>query len=167
MRGIEDVSDVDARGLTRRDVVVKGSIGGAGLLGLVLAAPAAAREALGTFAGATPRVVKVTLGTKANEFKLIPSVRVLPAGRVTFVVRNGGKLHHELVVLRTKIAAAKLPMRPGGKQAKEVGALGEIKAFAPGQTKRLTLTLKRGHHVLLCNVPGHYMAGQYADLTVK
>lgn len=112
-------------------------------------------------------IVKITLGTKANEFTLIPSVRTIPAGRVTFVVHNGGKVEHEFVVLRTKIAASKLPMRAGGQQAKEVGALGEIEEFKPGLTKRLTLTLKPGHHVLLCNVMGHYKAGQYSNFSVK
>lgn len=112
-------------------------------------------------------IVKITLGTKANEFTLSASVRTIPAGRVTFVVHNGGKMEHEFVVLRTKILAGKLPMRAGGKQAREVGALGEIGEFKPGLTKRLTLTLKPGHHVLLCNRPAHYKAGQYSNFSVK
>ncbi|MEA2312683.1 MAG: hypothetical protein QOE28_2651, partial [Solirubrobacteraceae bacterium] len=36
-----------------------------------------------------------------------------------------------------------------------------------GAAKALTLNLKPGHYALICNLPGHYTAGMYADLTVK
>lgn len=105
--------------------------------------------------------VKVTL----VEFKLTPSTRTVAAGRVTFVVTNRGKLHHEFVVLKTPTAAAKLQM--DGMTAVENGNAGKIATLVPGATKRLSLNLPRGHYVLLCNLTGHYQAGQHADLTVK
>lgn len=43
---------------------------------------------------------------------------------------------------------------------------GEIEEFKPGLTKRITLTLKPGKYVLLCNVPGHYKRGQAISLVV-
>lgn len=98
------------------------------------------------------------------EFKLTPSVKRVAAGRVTFVVRNAGKIPHEFVVLRTKTPAAKLPTK--GPQAVETGRAGKIGPFTPGLTKSLTLTLRPGHYTLICNLPGHYKAGQHADLTV-
>ena len=114
---------------------------------------------------ATAATVKVTLGTAAKPFALIPSVRSVKAGKVTFVVSNMSQITHEFLVLRTDRAAAKLPMT--GNQASEAGLLKEIKEIKAGQTKRLTLTLKAGHHVLLCNLAGHYKAGQRADFNVK
>ena len=39
--------------------------------------------------------------------------------------------------------------------------------LAAGATKTLTLNLKPGHYALICNIAGHYMAGMYADLTVR
>jgi uncharacterized cupredoxin-like copper-binding protein len=45
--------------------------------------------------------------------------------------------------------------------------LGEAGDIKPGQTKKVTLTLKPGKYVLLCNLAGHYKAGQYAAFTVK
>lgn len=54
----------------------------------------------------------------------------------------------------------------GGK-ADEAGNVGEIGSVKPGQTKALKLKLAAGRYALLCNLPGHYGAGQYADLTVK
>ena len=104
--------------------------------------------------------VKVTL----IEFKLTPSVKRVAAGKVTFSVRNAGQLPHELVVLSTKAPAAKLPTK--GAVADDTGTVGKIPTFTPGTTKTLTLTLKPGHYALICNLPGHYKAGQFADLTV-
>jgi uncharacterized cupredoxin-like copper-binding protein len=71
---------------------------------------------------------------------------------------------HEFVVLRTDKSAASLLK---GSEADETGNVGEIPGVAPGQTKTLTLTLKQGHYALICNLPGHYKAGQHADLTVR
>ncbi len=52
-------------------------------------------------------------------------------------------------------------------RADETGSVGEIGGVEPSQTKTLKLSLKAGHYALLCNLPGHYAAGQYADLTVR
>ena len=101
---------------------------------------------------------------KLVEFKVIPSVKRAAAGKVTFVVRNAGQIPHELVVLRTKTPAAKRPVKNG--EVVETGKVGEIGTFKAGVTKTLTLTLKRGHYALICNLPGHYKAGQFVDFTV-
>ena len=101
---------------------------------------------------------------KLVEFKVIPSVKRIAVGKVTFVVRNAGQIPHEFVVLKTKTPAGKLPVKDG--KAVEAGKVGAIGTFKPGVTKTLTLTLKRGHYALICNLPGHYKAGQFVDFTV-
>lgn len=110
------------------------------------------------------KVSAARVSVKLVEFKLIPSVRRIAAGKVTFVVRNAGKIPHEFVVLRTATPASKLPVK--GVKAQEPGRIAKIAEFKAGVTKTLTLTLARGHYVLLCNLPGHYRAGQFADFTV-
>ena len=87
------------------------------------------------------------------------------AGRVTFVVRNDGTRAHELVVLRSDRPAGRLPIK-GGK-AVEAGRRGEIPPIPSGGSKRLTLTLRTGKYVLLCNLMGHYQAGQFSALRVR
>lgn len=67
-------------------------------------------------------------------------------------------------MLRTSIPAGKLPT--AGAKAKEIGRVGKIAPFAVGQSRRLTLTLKPGRYILLCNLPGHYKAGQFASFRV-
>ena len=106
------------------------------------------------------RIVRVTL----REFTLVPSPRRIAAGRVTFVVRNAGTITHELVVIRTNTAPRKLRVR--GARASERGRIGEVSSIAPGKTKRLTLNLTAGKLVLICNISGHYQAGQFSGFKV-
>lgn len=102
---------------------------------------------------------------KLSDFKVTPAKKSTRHGRVTFVVRNAGKVEHELVVIKTRRRAAKLPM--DGDEASEKGEVGEVEDIARGKTKRLTLRLKKGHYALICNIGGHYEAGMHADLTVR
>ena len=106
----------------------------------------------------------VTVRVQLKEFKVIPSVKSAQRGKVTFVVRNAGKVDHDFVVLRTNLAPGKLPVV--GARAKEVGRRGRIPVFSPGKTRRLTLDLKPGKYVLICNVPGHYKAGMFVGFRV-
>jgi uncharacterized cupredoxin-like copper-binding protein len=122
---------------------------------LVLAVGASA-----VWAAASKTVVRVTL----KEFKVLPTPTSAPRGTVAFSVRNTGKLEHELVVLKTNIAPAKLPVRKS--KAVEVGRVGKVVVKA-GKAGGLTLALKAGKYVLLCNVAGHYQAGQRIGFVVR
>jgi len=106
-------------------------------------------------------VVSVAL----DEWKLVPSQANARAGRVTFVVRNDGSIAHEFVVLRSDRRPAALPVK-GGK-AVETGRRGEIPQVASGTSRQLALRLLPGRYVLLCNLLGHYQAGQFAALRVR
>ena len=125
----------------------------------VAAAPAAATPAAAAPAAAAPSKLGVTL----KEFKVLPSSTRASAGRVTFNVSNSGKVTHEFVVIRTNKQAGALLK---GSRADESGNVGETGDLAPGDVKRLTLKLAAGHYALICNLPGHYQAGQYANFTV-
>jgi uncharacterized cupredoxin-like copper-binding protein len=125
------------------------------------AAGVAAKPTATTAAPATPaRRIAVTL----KEFTVNPQPGLGRAGTVTFRVRNAGRIKHEFVVLRTPKAADALRK---GSEASEAGNVGEIGDVQPGASKSLKLDLKRGHYALICNLPGHYLAGQHADFTVR
>ena len=104
---------------------------------------------------------KVTM----DEFSLKASPKAISAGKVTFNIRNAGADRHELIVIKTTRSASKLPQSRG--RASEKGRVGDSGVFAGGKSKKLTLTLKKGHYVLVCNLPGHYAGGMRSDFTVK
>lgn len=140
------------------------------LLAVLSAAGLAVGAASATVGGSTggaaraERAATPSVRVKLIDFKLLPGVKRVAPGKVTFVVRNAGAVPHELVVLKTSTPAAKLAVKSG--KAIEAGKVAGIASFKPGVTKSLTLRLKAGHYVLLCNLPGHYTAGQFADFTV-
>ena len=57
----------------------------------------------------------------------------------------------------------------------EAGSLGEASrtcaagggdGIAPGASSWVTVTLPAGRYEIVCNLPGHYAAGMYAQLVV-
>jgi hypothetical protein len=118
--------------------------------------PAAAHSSHG------PSVVKY----KMVEWDIIPQNATKShgplTGKVTFVVKNAGKLDHEFVVIKTNLAAGQLA-KAGASEAPEKGAVGEIEEIAPGKTKSVALKLTRGHYALICNLKGHWNNGQFVD----
>jgi len=88
----------------------------------------------------------------------------VPRGQVTFAVRNKGKGTHELLVLWTNATPNALPQN-GGK-VEERGLVDEVENVRPGKTRTLTVRLKPGRYVLICNIAGHYAAGMHAALRV-
>ena len=129
----------------------------------VLVATAAAPAA----AGPSQTTKAATVNFRMVEWDILPlTATKTEATSVTFVVRNAGKLQHEFVVLKTAKAAGSLAAR-GAAEAPETGAVGEIEELKPGQTKRLALTLRKGHYSLLCNLARHYNRGQFVDFYVR
>jgi uncharacterized cupredoxin-like copper-binding protein len=128
-------------------------------LGAITAVIAA--SAFGASAQAGSKSSTVTL----SEFKVVPSPKSVSHGKVTFTVKNKGDMVHELAVIKTSRAAAKLPVSNG--RASEKGSVGEVENIAAGKSKKLTLKLAKGHYALICNLRGHYAAGMRADFTVK
>jgi uncharacterized cupredoxin-like copper-binding protein len=93
----------------------------------------------------------------------------VPAGKVTFRAVNQSKDQvHELIVVRTESAQATLPYdeKKGEVVEKRIRHLGEIADLKPGASGKMTLNLKPGSYVLICNQPGHYKAGMTTALSV-
>jgi uncharacterized cupredoxin-like copper-binding protein len=98
-------------------------------------------------------------------------------GTVSFLVTNAGTISHELVIL--PLPDNQIPgTRPIGGDAKidESGSLGEAsntcaegagQGILPGASGWVTVTLPPGRYELVCNLPGHYAAGMYTQLTVS
>jgi uncharacterized cupredoxin-like copper-binding protein len=92
------------------------------------------------------------------------------AGRVTFRAMNPSKnLIHEVIVVRVDPKKPGLPYDEKKTEAieKQIQHLGEISELKPGATGAITLSLKPGSYVLICNQPGHHKAGMVANLSVN
>jgi len=90
------------------------------------------------------------------------------AGKVTFAVNNAanGNTEHELVVLRTDMDDAHLPVHKAQVTESRFKKMGEVEDLAPGSTKRLSLKLAPGRYVLICNRPGHYQMGMHTSFVI-
>ncbi len=133
-------------------------------LPVLVAATAAAAVSVGVVA-ADAVTSKNSVAIRLNEFNVLPTVQGARAGKITFLVSNTGKLEHEFVVLKTARPAGSLTSHGG--EASEAGNVGEIGSVKPTEQKKLTLTLKKGHYSLLCNLPAHYKSGQFVDFYVR
>ncbi len=51
-------------------------------------------------------------------------------------------------------------------EASNACSAGSGDGIAPGASSGVTLTLAPGRYELVCNLPGHYAAGMYAQVTV-
>ncbi len=91
------------------------------------------------------------------------------AGTVTFDVTNRSRnLVHEMLVVAVANPDVQLPYDSDDQRVveDEINSLGETEEMQPGASKDLTLDLKPGTYLLICNVAGHYAAGMWTVLTV-
>jgi uncharacterized cupredoxin-like copper-binding protein len=105
-----------------------------------------------------------------NEWKM-KTPKVVPAGKVTIVVSNRGKVEHELVLLRTDLKPSKIRIDKKtdkfDEEAPGFSSPGEIEGIKPGKTKSTKFDLAPGHYIFVCNLVGHFRKGMYAEVMVK
>jgi uncharacterized cupredoxin-like copper-binding protein len=115
-------------------------------------------------------------GMGAGAMRLLSDRATVQAGRVTFVATNTGTVSHELVILplaRGELAGSR-PLGDDG-TVNESASIGEASSscaegsgegILPGALGWVTVTLRPGRYEIVCNLPGHYAAGMYAQITV-
>ena len=137
------------------------------------------------------KVVKVELGESGSTYFVKPDQTTVEAGKVTFAVTNVGELYHEFIVYSNLdgVATGDLPINEEEDEADlvEENIVGEAPYATPpivpsdkkpgdadhrirsgGWGAELTVDLKAGKYILLCNLPGHYtQAKQYAAFTAE
>ncbi|MFE4870438.1 hypothetical protein [Streptomyces sp. NPDC056682] len=116
-------------------------------------------------------------GHGMRMMRLVARPATVSAGVVSLRVVNTGATMHEVVVLPLPSGQGigERLTGPDGKVS-EAGSLGEASricgpgeghGIAPGAKGWTTLTLRPGRYELICNLPGHYLAGMYTELDVS
>ncbi len=135
------------------------------LIALTTAAALALAATL-TTASPTAAATATHVGVTLKEMSVTLSAATVPSGSVTFDVTNAGAVEHEIVILKTDIDAGSLP--PNVDEAGKVAEFGHVDEIDPVTgTMALTVDLRPGNYIVLCNKPGHYAAGMFAALTVS
>lgn len=107
-------------------------------------------------------LAKATMGIKA-----LPGA--VKAGEVTFSVKNDSKdTVHEMIVMYLADPGKPLPYLEAENRVDEdkAGDKGEVSELDPGKSGTLTVELKAGKYLLVCNAPGHFGAGMWTEFTV-
>ena len=116
-------------------------------LALVAAVLAACGGGAASAAPATP-VPSGVIAVEAKEYAFTPSSITVPAGSVTFSIKNVGTQEHEFEVFK-------------GDQVVD-----EVEGIVPGLTKDATMTLAAGEYTFVCKLNGHDQLGMKGTLTV-
>jgi len=124
---------------------------------------------------ATAQIVSITLQDPSVDpsisgMEMRTDTTNVKAGRVTLEAVNRSKdLVHEVLVVPAPSDGKQLPydIKTNTIIEKRVHSLGEISELKPGAHGTLTLNLKPGTYLLLCNQPGHYKSGMRTKLVVE
>jgi uncharacterized cupredoxin-like copper-binding protein len=122
---------------------------------LTVVGPAAAK--LGTRTTAKITVVTVTAGKPSELAFKLSKFSALPAGTVTFNVKNMGLGSHDFKICTTPTATAT-----------KNACVGKVtKILKHGESATLTVVLtKKGKYEFLCDIPGHAAGGMKGQLGV-
>ena len=106
-----------------------------------------------------------------QDFQIRETAAVVPAGTVSFRIRNQGPTSHEFIVVKTDRAPDKLPLQSDGltvdEKADRIDLIDEAEGLDIDDRQTLVLNLAAGQYVMYCNLEGHYLGGMYAALTVR
>ena len=130
----------------------------------------------GMMSGRTAGSGRSAMSHRGHGMMLAAVPHVVSAGQVSFVAVNRGSRLHELVVLPLGRHGSIGQRAVGADRAvDESSSLGEASrscgadtghGIRPGSTGWTTVTLTPGRYELVCNRPGHYAHGMYAELVV-
>jgi hypothetical protein len=127
---------------------------------LTAACLAAALVALGGCGGEKPfSTTHPILRLTVDEYRIVPQDIVARPGRIKIVVRNTGRLTHNLAI--------QIPPRNIDDKPMDVPG-GRVTSMQPGQqAPPIKVTLKPGVYRLVCTIANHDDLGQYGKLVIK
>jgi uncharacterized cupredoxin-like copper-binding protein len=127
-----------------RDRVGRRAIAAVAITASLWAAGAGLSGAAGASSKPKPTVVKAS----ETDFHIALSKHSFGAGKYTFVAINKGAVTHSLEITGPGLSSPK------------------TKDIQPGQSTKLTVTLKKGAYDVFCPVPGHKALGMNVNIKV-
>jgi uncharacterized cupredoxin-like copper-binding protein len=109
----------------------------------------------------------VTLIVDMKEYAITLNTPTVKAGVVKFGIRNLGTMVHDFNLIKTDLAADKLPIDTAAGKAKTDGLVKQMINIAQGRATTVDADLAPGHYVIICNVASHYQLGMRTELTVQ
>ena len=92
------------------------------------------------------------------------------AGQVNFAITNIGTIQHELLVFKSDLPPSAFPVDKNGNIIEDgpgITLVSDGDNIDPGKTQTRTVDLTQpGTYLFVCNIPGHFKAGMYSELTV-
>ena len=99
------------------------------------------------------------LRLSVDEYRIVPQDIVARPGRIKIVVRNTGRLTHNLVIQVP-------PEHVDDKPVEVPGA--RVKSMQPGEVAPpIKVTLAPGEYRIVCTIANHDDLGQYGKLVIK
>jgi len=94
----------------------------------------------------------------------------MSAGQAKFVITNIGTIQHELLVFKSALAPAAYPVDKKGDIVEDgpgITLVSDGDNIDPGKTQTRTVDLTQpGTYLFVCNIPGHFKAGMFSEVTV-
>ena len=118
---------------------------------------------------ATPAEGEQEFAVSLVEFDVVPEAASVAAGPFSFVVTNNGPTQqHNLRVIQTDLPFDALPISGLGvdEEADGLEVVASTPDFFPGETQAVSAELEPGSYALICNFPGHYLAGMRISFEV-
>jgi hypothetical protein len=105
------------------------------------------------------RTDRPILRLTVDEYRIVPQDIVARPGKLKIVVRNAGRLTHNLVI--------QVPPSDVDEKPEEVPGA-RVKSMQPGEVgEPIKVTLAPGEYRLVCTIANHDDLGQYGKLVIK
>jgi len=125
---------------------------------------------LGATAAQADTTVLASMWDRGKAMGFTLSQAAAKAGKITFQVTNNSEnLVHELLVSPVKSFmnfGYKSDAEPGRVNEPSMNIIEETHGMKPGTYKAITVDLKPGKYVLVCNKPGHFGDGMFLPFVV-
>jgi uncharacterized cupredoxin-like copper-binding protein len=121
----------------------------------------------------------VTVTTPAAEQAYVPAAlsewhvavpSTIKAGTVNLEAANFGTIQHELLIFKSDLPPSAYPVDKNGDIIEDdpsITLLSDGDNIDPGKTQTRTADLTQpGTYLFVCNIPGHFKAGMYSEVTV-